>query len=105
MQARAAELSASDAILLERFKERAAEAVTYCRAMKTEARDWNPANLEAALDFQRLLEQDVWDVDDVHRLSNEFVTGEFHDDVAHWSLSQTVKLFTDLIHRNARGEK
>jgi hypothetical protein len=102
MRVVAAELSEADAGAIEQCRARAAEAVDYCRAMKADAgARWNPANLEAAMHFQRMLEQPDWDVDDVHRLSNEFATGDFHDNVVHWSLRRAVDYFVELIHRAA----
>jgi hypothetical protein len=72
------------------------------RAMKTDAgKRWNPANLEVALQFQRMLERDVWNVDDVNRLSNEFVTGDFHDGYGHWCLRRAVEQFVNLVHQAA----
>jgi hypothetical protein len=106
MQVLTAELSESDATILAQCKARAAEEVQYCRAMKSDAGTrWNPANLEAALQFQRILERDVWDVDDVHRLSNELLTGNFHDNVGHWYLRRAVEHFVDLVHRAAQQKR
>jgi len=80
------------------------QAVEYCRAMNADAGTrWNPANLDVTLQFQRVLEQPVWDIDDVHRLSNTFVTGQFHENVVESSLRHTVEHFVGLVHRAARG--
>src|SRR5437870_5488589 len=95
----AARLSEDDAQVLQQCKARAAEAVEYCRAMTPDAgAGWNPDNLEVALQFQRVLEQPVWAVDDVHRLSNAFVTGQFHENVVESSLRHTVEHFVGLVH-------
>jgi hypothetical protein len=105
MRVVAAKLSDEDAKVLDQCKARAAEAVEYCLAMKADAGPrWNPANLEAALQFQRVLEQPVWDVDDVHRLSNVFVTGRFHENVMQWYLHRVVEHFVKLVHEAARKE-
>jgi hypothetical protein len=104
MRVVAAKLSDEDAVVLQQCKARAAEAVEYCLAMKADAGSrWNPANLEAALHFQRMLEQLVWEVDDVHRLCDAFVTGQFHENVVQWSLRHTVEHFVILVNRAARG--
>ena len=60
MRVVAAELGDHDAKQLQQCKARAAEAVEYCLAMKADAgARWNAANLEATLQFQRILEQPI----------------------------------------------
>jgi hypothetical protein len=102
MRVSAAELTESDARVLEQYKARAAEEVEYCNAMKARAgRDWNSRNLEAALELQRMLSRDAWEVDDVHRFSNELLTGDFHENLGLSTLRFVVEHFIDILHRTA----
>jgi hypothetical protein len=104
MRVVAAKLSVEDAKAVAQYKARAAEAAEYCLAAKADAAmQWNPANLDVALQFQRLLEQATWELDDIHRLLNNFETGRFHDNVVQWQLHRTVEHFAALVHRAAQS--